>query len=141
MIGQVFDKLRDARRRRDWDADRAAGRRGEDLAHRFLKRQGFIIVARNFRLASGAAEADLIAWEGQTLCVVEVKSRRSEEHGPPDRAIGEGKRRALLRVAQAYTRKTETAWEQVRIDVVTVILGSPPQIELHRGAISTTGGR
>ena len=116
---------------------RDAGRRGEDLAHRFLRRNGFIVVARNYRLASGEAEADVIAWEGETLAIVEVKSRASEEFGPPDRAIGEVKRRHLLRVAREYSRKAGVEWERVRLDVVTVILSEPPRIQLFRGALST----
>jgi putative endonuclease len=135
MIGAMFDRLRHARRRKVWSADLASGRRGEDLAHRFLRREGFTIVARNYRLAAGDAEADLIAWEGETLVFVEVKSRTSEEFGPPERAIGEEKRAHLLRVAREYTRKTETPWDRVRFDVVTVILASPPKIVLYRGAL------
>jgi putative endonuclease len=111
-----------------------AGRRGEDLAHRFLRRQGFTIVARNYRLSAGDAEADLIAWEGEALVFVEVKSRETSEYGPPERAIGEEKRAHLKRVAREYTRKTETPWERVRFDVVTVILSRPPRLELIRAA-------
>ena len=135
MIAKVFDRLRDLRRRRIWTADQSAGRRGEDLAHRFLRRQGFTIVARNYRLPTGDAEADLIAWEGSTLVFVEVKSRASEEYGPPERAIGDEKRRHLLRLARAFTRKSETPWEQVRFDVVTVVFSRPPEIKLVRNAI------
>jgi putative endonuclease len=135
MFGALVDRLRDVRRRQTWTADLASGRRGEDLAHRYLRRQGFTIVARNYRLAAGDAEVDLIAWEGETLVFVEVKSRASDEFGPPERAIGVEKARHLLRVARAYTRKTETPWDRVRFDVVTVILGTPPQIQLMRDAI------
>jgi putative endonuclease len=138
VIGEFFDWLRDVRRRRAWSADLATGRRGEDLAHRFLRKRGFTIVARNYRLASGDAEADIIAidWaiEGGELVIVEVKARTTAEFGPPDRAIGEDKRSHLVRVARAYAKKTETPWEQVRFDMVTVILKSPPEIEHHRDA-------
>lgn len=137
MIAELFDWLRHLRRRRVWSADLATGRRGEDLAHRYLRKRGFTIVARNYRLASGDAEADIIATdrtgEGGELVIVEVKSRTSAEFGPPDRAIGEEKRSHLVRVARAYAKKTETPWEQVRFDVVTVILKNPPEIEHHRG--------
>ncbi len=129
MIGKVFDGLRYAKHRN-------AGRRGEDLAHRFLRRNGFTIVARNYRLAAGGAEADLIAWEGDTLAIVEVKSRESGEHGPPERAINDEKRRHLLRVAREYSRKCGADWRAVRMDVVTVILSDPPEITLFRGALS-----
>jgi putative endonuclease len=128
----LFDWLRDVARRRRWNPDLALGRRGEDLAHRFLRRQGYVIVARNYRLASGDAEADLIAWEGETLVVVEVKARRSADFGPPDRAIGEAKRDHLRRVARAYARKTDTPLERVRFDQVALIEGAP--IQLSRNA-------
>jgi putative endonuclease len=136
VIGTFFDWLRDRKRRRVWSHDLAAGRRGEDLAHRFLRRRGFTIVARNYRLASGDAEADLIARDGDALVIVEVKSRASDEYGPPERAIGEDKRRHLLRVAREYSRKSGTPWEKVRFDVVTVLFTTPPKIELFRDALS-----
>jgi putative endonuclease len=136
VIGTFFDWLRDRKRRRVWSPDLATGRRGEDLAHRFLRRHGFIIVARNYRLAAGGAEADLIARDGDAVVIVEVKSRASDEYGPPERAIGEDKRRHLLRVAREYSRKSGTPWENVRFDVVTVLFSDPPKIELFRDALS-----
>jgi putative endonuclease len=138
VIGELFDWLRHLRRRRVWSADLATGRRGEDLAHRYLKKRGFTIVARNYRLASGDAEADIIAIDRaiDELVIVEVKSRTTAEFGPPDRAIGDEKRAHLVRVARAYAKKSEIPWEQVRFDVVTVILTSPPEIEHHRDAFS-----
>ena len=141
MIGKYFDALRHARRRRVWRADLATGRRGEDLAHRYLRRLGYTIVARNYRLPSGDAEADLIAWDGSTLVVVEVKTRESAAFGPPERAIGGEKERRLIRVARQYTRKIDLAWEHVRFDVVGVVLGEPPVIELTRGAFSGAVGQ
>jgi Holliday junction resolvase-like predicted endonuclease len=63
-----------------------------------------------------------------------VKARQSDEFGPPERAIGDDKRAHLRRVARAYARKTETPWERVRCDVVTVILSGRPQLQLARGA-------
>ena len=137
VILQFSDWLRHIQRRRRWTATQALGRRGEDLAHRYLRERGFIIVARNYRLSSGDGEADIIAWEGETLVFVEVKSRETAEFGPPERAIGEEKRRHLLRIAREYTRKTETPWEQIRFDVVSIVMTKPPAIELYRDALST----
>jgi putative endonuclease len=140
MIGAVLDRLRDARRRRVWDRDLAAGRRGEDLAHRYLRREGFIIIARNYRLASGEAEADLIAREGEDLVIVEVKTRESTEYGAPERAVNPEKQRHLIRVGREYARKTGTPWEKVRFDVVSVVTGDKiacPTITLLRGAFRT----
>ena len=110
------------------------GRRGEDLAHRYLRKRGFTIVARNYRLAEGDAEADIIARDGEQLVIVEVKSRATDEFGPPERAIGEDKQSHLVRVARAYAKKTDTPMVQVRFDVVGVILSRPPKIEHQRDA-------
>jgi putative endonuclease len=140
MIGAVLDRLRDARRRRVWDRDLAAGRRGEDLAHRYLRREGFIIIARNYRLASGEAEADLIAREGEDLVIVEVKTRETAEFGAPERAVNPEKQRHLIRVGREYARRTGTPWEKVRFDVVSVVTGDQiacPTITLLRGAFRT----
>jgi len=134
MIGAILDQLRHAGRRRTWDRDLASGRRGEDLAHRYLRQQGFIIVARNYRLSSGEAEADLIARDGEDLVIVEVKTRETAEYGPPERAVSAEKQRHLIRVGREYARKTATPWERVRFDVVSIVLEDRPTITLLRGA-------
>ena len=134
MILSALDSLRDARRRRSWDRDNALGRRGEDLAHRFLRKQGYIIVARNYRLSSGDAEADLIARDGGDLVIVEVKTRATDDYGPPEQAVNPEKRRHLMRVAREYARKTDTPWEQVRFDIVSIVLRESPEITLLRAA-------
>jgi len=132
VILSALDSLRDARRRRTWDRDKASGRRGEDLAHRFLRKQGYTIVARNYRLSSGDAEADLIARHGEDLVIVEVKTRATDEFGPPEQAVNPEKRRHLMRVAREYARKTNTPWEHMRFDIVSIVLREPPQITLLR---------
>ena len=137
MILRFFEWLRHRARPKTWTPAQALGRRGEDLAHRYLRRKGFIIVARNYRLSAGDAEADLIARDGDALVFVEVKSRTTADFGPPERAIGEEKRAHLLRIAREYTRKTETPWDRIRFDVVTVVLTKPPAIELYRDALPT----
>jgi putative endonuclease len=141
VILRFFDWLRHRARRRKWTPTQALGRRGEDLAHRYLRKRGFVIIARNYRLSSGDGEADLIAWDGETLVFVEVKSRETADFGPPERAIGEDKRTHLLRIACEYTRKTDTPWERIRFDVVSVVMTMPPTIELYRDALSTRSRR
>lgn len=135
MLLRFSDWLRHLSRRRKWTPALALGRRGEDLAHRYLRDRGYVIVARNYRLSSGDAEADIIAWEGETLVFVEVKSRESADFGPPERAIGDEKRAHLLRIAREYTRKTATPWDRIRFDVVGVVMTKPPAIELFRNAL------
>ena len=117
---------------RRWSPTQTLGRRGEDIAHRFLQRAGFIVVARNYRLASGAGEIDVVARDGDTLVFVEVKSRATDEFGSPDRAIDTEKRRRMLRAARDFARHAEVPWEKVRFDVVTVVFHTPPTVEHFR---------
>ncbi|MGH9412778.1 MAG: YraN family protein [Terriglobales bacterium] len=127
-------------RRRACDAA-AVGRHGEDLAYWFLRRQGYTIVARNYRAASrklgGAGEIDLIAFEGAlpTMVFIEVKARAQEGMFAAESAVNAAKRRHLIRVARGYRcRRHYTG--PYRFDVV-VIYGpddKQPRLTLHRDA-------
>ena len=109
------------------------GKRGEDLAHRYLRRNGFTVVARNWRPPQGGGEIDIIAWEGDSLIFVEVKSRVSAEWSAPERDIDDDKIRALRRAARDYVRRSGTDESRVRFDAITVT-GS--RIEHLRDAFS-----
>lgn len=125
MFGWLYnsaDHVRHVGRSRHWGVDQVTGRRGEDLAHRFLRERGFHIVARNYRLSSGDAEVDLIARDGDVLVFIEVKTRRSADYGPPERAIGAQKRSKLLRAARVYVAGCRISWDRVRFDVVGIVL-------------------
>ena len=132
LLFRFFDYARHRRRQRLLGAREAAGLRGEDLAHRYLERRGFTVVARNFRTRAGTAEIDIVAWDGDKLVFVEVKTRTSEEYGRPERAMSEGKRRRLFRGAQEYVRRADVDWQRIRFDLVTVVLDRPPRIEHQR---------
>jgi putative endonuclease len=136
---RLGDLLRHRARVRWLNADHALGRGGEDLAHRFLQRAGFVVVERNYRMASGAGEVDIIAWEGDRLVFIEVKSRQTDEYGAPDRAIGPQKQIALLRAAREYTRHAGVPWEKVRFDVLSVVFSTPPAIEHFCDVLSLRG--
>jgi putative endonuclease len=133
------DRLRHRARQRHMTDDHALGRRGEDIAHRFLQRAGIVIVDRNYRMASGAGEVDLIGREGDKLVFVEVKSRQTEEYGAPDRAIGVEKQWSLIRAAREYARHAEVEWESVRFDVVSVVFSKPPQVTYFRDVLALRG--
>jgi putative endonuclease len=132
----LADNLRHRARRRQWAHGQADGRRGEDLAHRFLQARGFRIVARNYRTPSGRGEIDLVAWDGATLVFVEVKARQSEAHRAPERAVDRDKRLALIGAARHYARRAKVDWGGVRFDVVSVVLGEPPSVAHHRDAFA-----
>lgn len=110
------------------------GRLGEDMAHRYLRRKGCTVVARNYRMRSGAGEIDLVVWHGETLAFVEVKTRASEEYGAPEVAVDAEKQLALERTARDYSRRSGVEWGKTRFDIVSVVLGKPPKIEWLRDA-------
>jgi len=139
LLYRLSDRLRHRARMRRTPIDIARGRRGEDLAHRFLRRQGYTIVGRNFRPRNGAGEIDLVAWEGDYLVFVEVKSRATDEFGTPDRAVDPEKRGHLERAAREYARRAEVEWERVRFDIVSILLTEPPKVELLRDAFRPRG--
>ncbi len=137
---EIADLLRHHARKRHMTADHALGRRGEDIVHRFLQRAGMVIVERNYRMASGAGEVDLIGWQAGTLVFIEVKSRKTAEYGAPDRAIGFEKQSSLMRAAREYARHAEVPWEKVRFDVVNVVFCAPPQVTHFRDVFGRRAG-
>src|SRR5262245_15457550 len=122
---RLADTARDRGRRRSWPSDQASGRRAEDLAHRFLRRRSMLIVARNYRPPSGGGEIDLIGWDGDQLAFVEVKSRKSDDFGPPENAVDREKQRFLERSARDYARRAGVDWNCVRFDIVSVVFSVP----------------
>lgn len=133
---RLADLARDRARRRLWDPDLASGRRGEDIAHRYLQRLGMTVVARNHRTRTGSGEVDLIAWDRDVLVFIEVKSRASEQYGSPERAVDEEKRWRLMRAAGDYVRNAEIPWSQVRFDLVSVVFTTPATVTHHTDVFS-----
>jgi putative endonuclease len=128
----LLDQARHQARLRRLSATQATGKRGEDLAHRFLEARGYQVVSRGFRVAP-RGEIDLVAWDGATLVFVEVKTRHSTEFGLPERNLGPDQKRSLFRVAGRWLQKAELGWERARFDLVSVILSDPPVIEHFPG--------
>jgi putative endonuclease len=110
----------------------ALGQRGEALAALYLERLGYELVAANFKLPVGRnlrgalvhAELDLVAYEGSTLCFVEVKTRASDWYAAPEANVDLRKQRQVARAARAYRRLFGLTSAAHRYDVVSVIL--PP---------------
>lgn len=126
MIGLLY-RVSDALRRRALGNNH--GRLGEDLAHRYLRRHGCTVVARNYRTRSGSGEVDLVAWHGESLVFVEVKTRSTADFGEPERAVDREKCAHLHRAAQDYTRRADIDWSQVRFDIVSIVLEPAVRIE------------
>ena len=118
------------------------GALGESYAAAYLEQLGYRLVAANFKLPIGRnrrgavinAEIDLVAYDGDTLCFVEVKSRASDWFAPPQANVDLRKRRQITRAARAYRQMLGVEDQPHRYDVVTVILGddAAPRIELLR---------
>jgi putative endonuclease len=123
-------------------AHQLTGRRGEEDAYFYLRRRGYVMVARNFRTARHHGEIDLIGWNKDVLCFIEVKTRTTHDVKPAEAAVDREKRRAIRVVIRDYLRLLpERAFPdppQWRFDVVTVYYeGRPalPTFELFQNAL------
>ncbi len=134
LLPRISDWVRHVRQRKVMTPERALGRRGEDYAHRFLQQKGYRVVARNYRTASGGNEVDLIAWHNEHLVFVEVKSRSTDDSSAPERAVTPEKQRRIIRAAADYSRRCNVDWGFVRFDVVAIVDGVRPVIELYPDA-------
>ncbi len=118
------------------------GQLGEIYAAAYLEQLGFRLVGANFTLPVGrnrrgaiiTAEIDIVAYDRNTLCFVEVKTRASDWFAPPQVNVDLRKRRQITRAARAYRQMLGIKDEPYRYDVVTVVLpvNATPQIELLR---------
>lgn len=95
------------------------GSRGEDLAAAELTRRGYSILQRNYRCTAG--EIDIVAYDGDVLAFVEVRTRRSDAFGTPEESVTRTKIRHLIECAETYLQEQliEASW---RIDVVAIEL-------------------
>jgi len=131
----------------DWAAERflppdgsperhQVGRRGEKAAYFYLRKRGYVMVARNFRSPRCHGEIDLIGWDGDVLCFIEVKTRTSRDVKTAEAAVDRYKRREMAEVAREYLKGIPPMC-QWRIDIVSVYYdrsSSRPQIEVFRNA-------
>ena len=75
---------------------------GELIACRFLKKTGYIIIEKNYRSRYG--EIDIIAKDCETLCFVEVKSRKNTHYASPEEYVDKKKQKRLLKTSMIYER-------------------------------------
>ena len=102
--------------------DGNVGSRGEELAHRYLRKQGYTVIARNWRPPQGGGEIDLIAWDKnqETLVFIEVKSRLSGVWSAPERDVDGEKLNSLRKAARDYLRRADAEEATTRFDVITI---------------------
>ncbi|MGW6445992.1 YraN family protein [Lentzea sp. NPDC055074] len=110
------------------------GRRGEDLACRYLEGQGLVVLSRNWTCRDG--ELDVVAVEGDRLVVVEVKTRSGPAWGRPDEAVDQRKLSRLRRTALRWLASHHVGWCNVRVDLISVTWPASGEARLEhlRGA-------
>ena len=93
---------------------RRTGVRGETYAYWYLRRHGYVMVAKNYTLAGMNGEIDMIGYDGPVLAFVEVKTRVASERvqPTPEEAVNDEKRRHLSRIARQFlrARRVESDW-------------------------------
>jgi putative endonuclease len=114
------------------------GRRGEEAAYFFLRRSGYVVVARGWRSGKIRGDLDLVAWEDETLCFVEVKTRSSRSVATAESAVDDDKTRVLRRMARQYLDALPEAPGAVRFDVLSIYYEGrqPADFQLFRGAFA-----
>jgi putative endonuclease len=114
--------------------------RGETYTYWYLRRHGYIFVARNFTPRASKGEIDMVGYDGKTLAVVEVRKRtvRGEMSALPERSVTEGKQHLLARTAQHFLAERRLPECPCRFDVVAIdnSPGKPPVVRLHKDNFS-----
>jgi putative endonuclease len=112
----------------------ALGRRGEDLAAKHLESLGLVVLCRNWRCREG--ERDLVATDGKTLVVCEVKTRSGTGFGAPEEAVTHEKRERIRRLTGQWLRTFNVGWCPIRFDVISIVApaGEVPRLKHIPGA-------
>ena len=115
-------------------------RKGEALAGKFLKKKGYKILKRNY--VSKYGEIDIIAYDKGIICFVEVKTRQSENYGPPELAVTKEKRKRIIRTALNYLVINCIEETDCRFDVISILYkvnNNKPDIEFFENAFTADG--
>jgi putative endonuclease len=119
---------------------RRTGVRGETYAYWYLRRNGYVMIARNFTYRGMKGEIDLVGYDGATVAFVEVKTRTAprDEFGSPEDAVNLEKRRHLSRMARQFLREYRVAKAPFRFDILAIEAppGQRPVVRLHKGAFA-----
>jgi putative endonuclease len=119
---------------------RRTGVRGETYAYWYLRRQGYVMIARNFTYRGMKGEIDLVGYDGETVAFVEVKTRTATggEFGSPEEAVTREKQWHLSRIARQFLRAYRAGNAPFRFDVLAIEAppGEHPVVRLHKGAFA-----
>jgi putative endonuclease len=119
---------------------RQTGVRGETYAYWYLRRHGYVMIARNFTVPGSKGEIDLVGYDGPVLAFIEVKTRTgaSEDFGKPEDAVTPEKRRHVSRMARQFLAERHIGEATCRFDVLAIESrpGQRPVVRLHKGAFA-----
>lgn len=124
----------------DIPAHQVTGRRGEEDAYFYLRRHGYTMIARNFRSPQHRGELDLVGWDRDVLCFIEVKTRTKRDLKPAEAAVDRDKQKDLVLVARDFLRQMPPSC-QWRFDVIAVYYErgyGQPSFELFQNAFSVS---
>lgn len=135
---ETGSEVRDSPKRRA----RQVGIRGETYAYWYLRRRGYIMVARNYTFPGMRGEIDMVGYDGPVLAFVEVKTRSIPKSGnttpTPEDAVDWEKRRNLERMARQFVLSRRISPNSYRFDVLAIVTdaGARPTARLHKGAFA-----
>ena len=117
------------------------GVRGETFAYWYLRRNGYVMIARNFTSPGMKGEIDMIGFDGPVLAFVEVKTRCSDDDATaakPEDAVNDAKRRNISRIARRFLINTQLSKALFRFDVIAIESpsGRRPIVRLHKNAFT-----
>lgn len=119
---------------------RSTGVRGETYAYWYLRRHGYVFVAKNFTPRGIKGELDLVGYDGKTLAFVEVRTRTVKEDATalPELSVTKEKQRIVVRTAQRFLGERHVGESPIRFDVLAIDNrpGQPPVVRLHKDAFS-----
>jgi putative endonuclease len=136
LLDAVFHTLRADLSPQEKARHLVTGVQGEEAAYFYLRQQGYVVIARNFRSPRHKGEIDLIAWDGPELCFVEVKTRSRHSNIAAEAAVDAPKQAMLRATARTYLRRMKDI-PSVRFDVVSLYFengSSSPDIILFKNA-------
>lgn len=115
----------------DSNAHLALGDHGEEAVYFHLRKKGCMVVARRWRSSRQPGDLDLVCWEGDTLCFVEVKTRSRFDVATAESAVDADKRRMIRRMARLYMSGLREQPKHVRFDIVSVYFNDEATAELR----------
>jgi putative endonuclease len=129
--GEKFERKEKARRR---------GLLGETYGYWYLRRQGYVFIAKNYMPQGAKGELDLVGYDGETIAFVEIRTRtvRGDISGLPELSVNYAKQSVLVRTAQRFLADRHLNDCPTRFDVLAIdnIPGRSPEIRMHKDAFS-----